>query len=60
MSSGMTSTGVLQPRTKSRVTLKTKSLFSRYIFLRKAAHISIVTSGLLAHSAGAQFFKLLR
>ena len=42
MSSGRISTGVWQPRTKSRVTVKTKSASVRYIFVRKRSTVAIV------------------
>ena len=53
-SSGSTSIGVWQPRTKSRVTVKTKSGLERYILFRNASTIAIVMSGRRAHSAGPQ------
>src|SRR5262249_61957971 len=52
-SSGRTRIGVWHERTKSRVTVKTKSALERYILFRKASTMSIVTSGRLAHSGGA-------
>ena len=54
MSSGRISTGVWQERTKSRVTVKTKSGLLRYIFVRNFSTIGIVTSGRFATSAGPQ------
>src|SRR5882724_5784468 len=51
-SSGRTSIGVWHARTKSRVTVKTKSALARYILFRKASTISIVMSGRRAQSAG--------
>src|SRR6202035_2867869 len=44
-SSGRTSTGVWQLRTKSRVTVKTKSALVRNILVRNFSTVSIVTSG---------------
>ena len=46
-------------RTKSRVTVKTKSAFVRYILLRKASTMSMVISGRRSQSAGPQPFMLL-
>src|SRR3981081_3349573 len=43
-SSGSTRIGVWQARTKSRVTVKTKSGLERYILSRNAAPIALVTS----------------
>src|ERR1700722_15072246 len=51
-SSGSTSMGVWQARTKSRVTVKTKSGSVRYILVRNASTIAIVISGRRAHSGG--------
>ncbi|TXL72685.1 hypothetical protein FHP25_24340 [Vineibacter terrae] len=59
MSSGSTSTGTWQLRTKSRVTVNTKSALARYILSRKALTMSIVMSGRRAHSAGPQLAMLL-
>src|SRR5471030_2585780 len=58
-SSGRTRMGVWQARTKSRVTVMTKSGLDRYIFFRKASTMSIVISGLWAHSPGPQPLILL-
>ena len=58
-SSGRIRTGVWQLRTKSRVTVKTKSARSVYMLFRKAATVSIVTSDRRLHSAGPQPFMLL-
>src|SRR6266542_975115 len=52
VSSGRISTGVRQLRTKSRVTVQTKSGLVRYILVRNLSTISIVMSGRrLTHSA---------
>ena len=51
--------GVWQERTKSRVTVKTKSALERYIVFRKASTIAIVMSGRRAQSAGPQPVMLL-
>src|SRR5256886_10559930 len=53
MSSGKINTGVWQLRTKSRVTVKTKSGLVRYIFVRNLSTISIVTSGPPRYQLGA-------
>src|SRR5262249_26970251 len=45
MSSGRISTGVWQLRTKSRVTVKTKSGLVRYILVRNLSTLSIVMPG---------------
>src|SRR5713226_8596445 len=58
-SSGSTSMGVWQARTKSRVTVKTKSALERYILLRNESTIAIVISGRRAHSGGPQPVMLL-
>lgn len=52
VSSGSTSIGVSQARTKSRVTVKTKSALERNIVLRKASTIGIVISGRRATRSG--------
>jgi len=54
MSSGRISTGVWQLRTKSRVTVKTKSALVRYILVRNLSAISIVMSGRRLTNSGAQ------
>ena len=59
MSSGRISTGVRQLRTKSRVTVNTKSGLFRYILVRNFSTCSIVTSGLRFTSSGPQLFMLL-
>src|SRR5439155_1079644 len=56
ISSGKISTGVWHFRTKSRVTVKTKSGLVRYILVRNLSTISIVMSGRRAVSAGPQPF----
>ena len=58
-SSGKMSTGVWQLRTKSRVTVKTKSGLVRYILVRNWSTVAMVTSGRRATSAGPQPFMLL-
>jgi len=58
ISSGRISTGVWQLRTKSRVTVNTKSGLVRYILVRNLSTISIVMSGRRAVSAGPQVFIL--
>ena len=45
---------VWQARAKSRVTVKTKSAWERYILIRNFSTIAIVISGRRAHSAGPQ------
>src|SRR5581483_2109083 len=59
ISSGRISTGVWQLRTKSRVTVKTKSGLVRYILVRNFSACSMVMSGLPFTSSGAQRFMLL-
>src|SRR6202048_4232237 len=54
MSSGRISTGVWQLRTKSRVTVKTKSGLVRYIFVRNFSTIAIVMPGRRLTNAGPQ------
>src|SRR5437763_200341 len=49
---------VRQLRTKSRVTVKTKSGLVRYILVRNLSTISIVMSLRRAVSSGPQFFML--
>ena len=51
-------TGVWQLRTKSRVTVKTKSGLVRYIFVRYFSTVSIVTSGRRFRRSGPQPFML--
>ena len=46
MSSGRISTGVRHWRTNSRFTVKTKSAFALYIFVRNVSTCAGVTSGL--------------
>src|SRR5437879_12163953 len=58
ISSGRISTGVRQLRTKSRLTVKTKSGLVRYILVRDLSTMSIVTSVRLAISSGPQVFIL--
>ena len=58
MSSGRINTGVWQLRTKSRVTVKTKSGSVRYIFVRNRSTVSIVISGRRFTSSGPQPFML--
>src|SRR5438128_10881232 len=58
-SSGRTRIGVWQLRTKSRVTVYTKSARARYMLGRKASTIAIVMSGRRAHRYGPQPFMLL-
>src|SRR3954466_2829073 len=58
ISSGRISTGVLHWRTKSRVTVKTKSALVRYIRVRNLSTLSIVISGRRLTSSGPQFFRL--
>src|SRR6516225_9252176 len=58
ISSGRINTGVWQLRTKSRVTVKTKSGLVRYILVRNLSTVSIVISGRLAVNAGPQVFIL--
>ena len=58
-SSGRIRTGVWHLRTKSRVTVKTKSALVRYIFVRNLSTISIVISGRRLTSSGPQPFMLL-
>src|SRR5262245_65673565 len=53
-SSGRTSIGVWHERTKSRVTVKTKSALVRYILFKKASTIAIGMSGRRAQRAGPQ------
>src|SRR3954467_13504230 len=53
-SSGRIRTGVWHLRTKSRVTVETKSGLLRYILVRNFSTISIVISGRLLISSGAQ------
>src|SRR4029077_17943839 len=59
ISSGRISTGVWHVRTKSRVTVKTKSGLVRYIFVRNLSTIAIVISGRLVVNWGAQPLMLL-
>src|SRR5207244_5980053 len=54
ISSGRISTGVWHVRTKSRVTVKTKSALVRYILVRNLSTISIVMSGRRLTSSGPQ------
>src|SRR5207247_863360 len=54
ISSGRISTGVWHWRTKSRVTVKTKSALVRYIFVRNLSTISIVISGRRLTNCGPQ------
>src|SRR5438045_144396 len=56
ISSGRMSTGVWQLRTKSRVTVKTKSALVRYILVRNLSTISIVISGRRLISSGPHPF----
>src|SRR5271169_615578 len=59
-SSGNTKIGVWQLRTKSRVTVYTKSARAPpYILVRKVSTIAIVMSGRQAHNSGPQPFMLL-
>ena len=58
ISSGRISTGVRQLRTKSRVTVQTKSGLVRYILVRNLSTISIVMSGRRLTSSGPQSFML--
>ena len=53
-SSGRTRIGVWHARTKSRVTVNTKSARLVYMFVRKSCTMSMVTSGRRAQSAGPQ------
>src|ERR1700726_5250799 len=53
-SSGRMSTGVWQLRTKSRVTVKTKSGLVRYILVRNLSTVCIVTSGRRLTNSGPQ------
>src|SRR5439155_11485874 len=53
-SSGRISTGVWQLRTKSRVTVRTKSGLVRYIFVRYFSTIAIVISGRRLTNSGPQ------
>jgi hypothetical protein len=46
-------------RTKSRVTVNTKSALERYIAFRKESTIAVVISGRRAHSGGPQPLMLL-
>src|SRR5215831_7978230 len=59
ISSGRISTGVWQLRTKSRVTVQTKSGLVRYILVRNLSTISIVMSGRRLSSSGPQPVILL-
>src|SRR5207247_9299707 len=54
-SSGKTRIGFWQPRTKSRVTVKTKSGLVSNILLTNLSVVSIVISGLLAINVAPQF-----
>src|SRR6266576_3315433 len=54
ISSGRISTGVWQLRTKSRVTVKTKSGLVRYILVRNLSTISMVISGRRLTNSGPQ------
>src|SRR4051812_6237705 len=54
MSSGRISTGVWQLRTKSRVTVITKSGLLRYILVRNLSTVAIVTSGWRLTKSGPQ------
>src|SRR5262245_64416879 len=54
ISSGRIKTGVWQLRTKSRVTVKTKSALVRYILVRDLSTISIVISGRRLIRSGPQ------
>src|SRR5436853_5213784 len=56
-SSGSTRIGFWQPRTKSRVTVKTKSGLVSNILVTNLSAIAIVISGRLAFSAGPQAFQ---
>ena len=51
--------GVWHERTKSRVTVYTKSARLVYMLVRKASTIAIVMSGRRSQSAGPQPFMLL-
>src|SRR5438132_1079464 len=59
MSSGRISTGVWQLRTKSRVTVKTKSGLLRYILVRNFWTMSILISGRRLTNSGPQPVILL-
>src|SRR6267378_7172115 len=56
-SSGRTRIGVWQPRTKSRVTVKTKSGSVSNILVTNLSTVGIVISGRWAVSAGPQVFQ---
>ncbi len=58
-SSGSTSTGVWQVRTKSRVTVNTKSALVAVHLVQEGSTISIVMSGRRAHRARPQRSMLL-
>src|SRR5437867_5273366 len=59
ISSGRISTGVWQLRTKSRVTVKTKSGLLRYILVRNFWTMSILISGRRLTNSGPQPVILL-
>src|SRR6476619_3179160 len=59
ISSGRISTGVWHVRTKSRVTVKTKSALVRYIFVRNLSTTSIVISGRRLTRSGPQPLMLV-
>src|SRR5207344_2624131 len=59
ISSGRISTGVWHWRTKSRVTVKTKSGLVRYILVRNLSTMSIVISGRRLTNSGPQPVILL-
>src|SRR5437867_5910991 len=58
ISSGRISTGVRQLRTKSRVTVQTKSGFVRYILVRNLSTVSMEMSGRRLTNSGPQPFML--